>query len=135
MEMCEVLTNLVEFHVKTRNERYSDCERFYVNEERVTEREFIDVEATLANVVAKTVKAVAEELLNMEVDVDFDPDVGDYLDVKDLEGNTLFSVRVATCNDFSGSNYYEASTTWRPLKDIIKDTIEAIKGYIASKQL
>jgi len=132
MEMCEILAKLVESQVVTKNIRYPDREEFLVNGERVTENEFIDAEATLANVVAKTVKVFVEELLNREVDVDYDPDIGDYLDVKDPEGNILFSIRVATCIDFRASDRYEVSTKWRPLKEIIADTIEAAKGYLAS---
>jgi len=129
MEMCEVLVEWLENPIKTKNERDANYEKFYVNNVEVTSNEFIDIEATLTSIIAETAKAIAKELLGKEVNADYDPDYGDYLDIKDENGEVLFSVKVADIEELRTPDSYKSTTTWRPLKDIIKDTIEAIKGY------
>jgi len=135
MEMCEVLAKWLENPIKTRNVSEKDCERFYVNNVEVNPSEFVDTEATLAGIIAGIAEVIAEEALNTNVETDFDPDIGNYLDIKSENGEVLFSVKVADIEELRTPDSYKLTTTWRPLKEVILSTIEAIKGYIASKQL
>ena len=129
MEACEVLARWVEnpltFKYVSKLGEYT----FEIDGKEVEESLYIDTEKTIADVVAAVVREIAKELLNEEVCCEYDADIGNYIDVRALQSDkVLFSVKVADVEEYKGDvTGYKA--VWRPLKEIIKDTVEAVKGY------
>jgi len=69
------------------------------------------------------IDSVVEAMLDKKVYSEFDSDVGDYIDIRDFETDEiLFSIKISPL-------ITNKEIIYRPLKDVIKDTVEAIKGY------
>ena len=82
--------------------------------------DFIDA---LDALYVNAIDSVVEAMLDKKVYSEFDPDVGDYVDVRDFETDEiLFSIKISPL-------ITNKEIIYRPLRDVVKDTVEAIKGY------
>jgi len=133
MEMCGVLARWVENPLTFKYVSKLGEYLFEVNGKNVEESFYIDLEKTVADMAEAAVRETVKELLGKEIYCEYDETLSDYIDVREQDSDeVLFSVKVADVEEYKGAaSGYKA--TWRPLKDIIKDTIEAVKGYKATQ--
>ena len=103
---------------------------YEINDKNVNEEDFIDTEATIVVLTNNIIREITKELVNKDVYCSYDEMTSDYIDVKEIvTDKVLFSIKVANVKEYKViKRGYKV--TWKPLLQIIKDTITAVKGYL-----
>ena len=135
MDRLEVLLNWLEREVEIEMACCSRRRRAKVNGKEVAFSCAEKLIEAMDAIVERVINAISQFTMGDEVKASISTYDCEYVDVEDIfSGEVLFSVRFREYSDWhvSPCTYYHYK--YRPLRSIIEDAIEAVKGYLSVKK-